>query len=216
MGFFGPPPYTWHHPYSCRHLSETGEKAMDTRLMVLLVIAFVAIILIVTLLLLRKRKSDRLKRQFGPEYDRTVNEHGAHRAETVLAEREQRVKKFAIHPLTSDDRERYLLEWTQVQKQFVDDPSLAVSNADKLVTEVMASRGYPMGDFEQRAADVSVNYPGVVQNYRSARSIVVRRGKGQASTEDLRQAMVYFRSLFDELLDLPKTEKIGVSHERAS
>jgi hypothetical protein len=83
------------------------------------------------------------------------------------------------------------------------------------VTEVMASRGYPIGDFEQRAAHVSVNYPGVVQNYRSARSIVVRRSREQASTEDLRQAMVYFRSLFDELLDLPKTEKI-VSHERAS
>ena len=189
---------------------------MDTRLVVLLVIAFVAIISIVALLLLRKRQSDRLKQHFGPEYDRTVKEQGAHRAETVLAEREQRVKKFAIHPLTGDDRERYLLQWTELQKQFVDDPSLAVSDADKLVTEVMASRGYPMGDFEQRAADVSVKYPGVVQNYRSARSIVVRRSRGQASTEDLRQAMVYFRSLFDELLDLPKTEKIGVSHERAS
>jgi hypothetical protein len=209
-------PHPWHHSPSCRHLSETGEKAMDTRLMVLLVIAFVAIILIVTLLVLRKRRSDRLKQHFGPEYDRTVKEQGALRAETVLAEREQRVKKFAIHSLTRDDRERYLQEWTQVQKQFVDDPALAVSDADKLVTEVMASRGYPMGDFEQRAADVSVNYPGVVQNYRSARSIVVRRSSGQASTEDLRQAMVYFRSLFDELLDLPKTEKIGVSHERAS
>jgi hypothetical protein len=208
--------HPWHHPYSSRHLSETGEKAMDTRLMVLVVIVLVAIILIVTLLLLRKRKSDRLKQQFGPEYDRTVKEQGGQRAETILAEREQRVKKFAIHPLTRDDRERYVLEWTQVQKQFVDDPSLAVGDADKLVTDVMASRGYPMGDFEQRAADVSVNYPGVVQNYRAARSIVVRHGRGQAGTEELRQAMVHFRSLFDELLDLPKTEKIGVSHERAS
>jgi hypothetical protein len=103
-----------------------------------------------------------------------------------------------------------------VQRQFVDDPVLAVGEADKLVTNVMSARGYPMGDFEQRAADISVNYPGVVQNYRSAQTIVVRRGKGQATTEDLRQAMVYFRSLFDELLDLPQTEKIGVPHERAS
>jgi hypothetical protein len=205
-----------HHPHSSRHLSETGEKAMDTRLMVLVVIALVATILIVTLLLLRKRKSDRLKQHFGPEYDRTVKEQGAQRAETILAEREQRVKKFAIHPLTRDDRERYVLEWTQVQKEFVDDPSLAVGDADKLVTDVMAARGYPMSDFEQRAADVSVNYPGVVQNYRAARSVVVRHSRGQAGTEELRQAMVYFRSLFDELLDLPKTEKIGVSHERAS
>ena len=189
---------------------------MDTRLMVLVVIAVVAVILIVTLLLLRKRKSERLKQHFGPEYDRTVKEHGAQRAEAVLAEREQRVKKFAIHPLTRDDRDRYLLEWTEVQKQFVDDPSLAVGEADKLVTNVMAARGYPMGNFEQRAADVSVSYPGVVQNYRSARGIVVLRSRGQASTEELRQAMVYFRSLFDELLDLTKTEKIGVPHERAS
>jgi hypothetical protein len=103
-----------------------------------------------------------------------------------------------------------------VQKHFVDNPSLALDEADKLVTNVMAARGYPMGDFEQRAADVSVNYPGVVQNYRSARSIVVGRSKGQATTEDMRQAMVYYRSLFDELLDLTKTENIGVSHERAS
>jgi FtsZ-interacting cell division protein ZipA len=189
---------------------------MDTRLIVLVVIALVALILIVALLLLRKRKSERLKQRFGPEYDRTVKEQGAQRAETILAEREQRVKNFAIHPLTRDDRERYVLEWTQVQKQFVDDPALAVGDADKLVTDVMASRGYPMGDFEQRTADVSVNYPGVVQNYRSARSIVVRHSSGQAGTEELRQAMVYFRSLFDELLDLPKTERIGVSRERAS
>jgi hypothetical protein len=199
------------------HLSKAGEKAMDARQMVLVVIALVAIILVVTLLLVRKRRSERLKQQFGPEYDRTVKAHGQ-RAEAVLAEREQRVKKLAIHPLSRDDRERYVLEWTQVQKQFVDNPSLALDEADKLVTNVMAARGYPMGDFEQRAADVSVNYPGVVQNYRSARSIVVRRSKGQATTEDMRQAMVYYRSLFDELLDLPKTENknIGVSHERAS
>ena len=92
---------------------------------------------------------------------------------------------------------------------------MAVTQADKLVTKVMIARGYPMSDFEQRTADISVNYPGVVQNYRSARDIVVRHSQGQSTTEDLRQAMVYFRSLFDELLDSsPKTEKIGVTHER--
>jgi len=103
-----------------------------------------------------------------------------------------------------------------VQKRFVDDPSVAVSQAEKLVTTVMAARGYPVTDFEQRAADISVNYPAVVQNYRSAREITQRHARGQSSTEDLRQSMVYFRSLFDELLDSPKlaTEKIGVSHER--
>jgi hypothetical protein len=189
---------------------------MDTRMMVLVVIALVAIILVVTLLLVRKRRSERLKQQFGPEYDRTVKEQGAQRAEAVLADREQRVKKLAIHPLSRDDRERYVLEWMQVQKEFVDNPSLALDEADKLVTNVMAARGYPMGDFEQRAADVSVNHAAVVQNYRSARTIVVRRSKGQVTTEDMRQAMVYYRSLFDELLDLPKPENIGVSHGRAS
>ncbi len=190
---------------------------MDTRVIVLVVVVLIAIV-VIALLLLRKRKSDRLKQQFGPEYDRTVKEHGPQRAEALLAEREQRVKQFAIHPLNRDDRERYALEWTQVQKEFVDDPSLAVGEADKLVTTVMSARGYPMGaDFEQRAQDISVNYPGVVQNYRAARNIALRRNKGQASTEDLRQALVHYRSLFDELLDLPKTEKIGVvSHERAS
>jgi hypothetical protein len=140
--------------YLSRHLNETGEKAMDTRFMVPLVITLIAIALIVMVLLLRKQKSDRLKQRFGPEYDRTVKEQGAQRAETVLAEREQRVKKFAIRPLTRDDRERYVLEWTQVQKHFVDDQALAVGDADKLVTNVMAASGYPMGNFEQRAADL--------------------------------------------------------------
>jgi FtsZ-interacting cell division protein ZipA len=199
-----------------KHHSKSGEKAMDTRVIVLVIIVLIAIV-VIALLLLRKRKSDRLKQQFGPEYDRTVKEHGPQRAEALLAEREQRVKHFSIHSLNRDEREGYALEWTQVQRKFVDDPSLAVAEADKLVTTVMSARGYPMGDFEQRAEDISVNYPGVVQNYRAARNIALRRDKGQASTEDLRQALVHYRSLFDELLDLPKTQKIGVvSHERAS
>jgi hypothetical protein len=188
--------------------------AMDTRVVVPVVIAAIALILMAAWFLLRKRKSERLKQHFGPEYDRIVKEHGTQRAEVLLAEREQRVKKFSIHSLPSADRERYALEWADVQKQFVDDPLLAVGEADKLVTNVMAARGYPMGDFEQRAEDISVNYPGIAQNYRSARSIAILRTDGQASTEDLRQAMVHFRSLFDELLDLPKHEKVGVSHER--
>jgi hypothetical protein len=187
---------------------------MDTKILVLVVVAAVVIIVIAALLV-RKRKSDQLKRRFGSEYDRVVQQHGgARHAEDVLAQREKRVEKFPIHPLPAGDRERYAEEWALVQKRFVDDPSAAVTEADKLVTTVMGARGYPMVDFEQRAADVSVHYPGVVQNYRSAREIVQRHGNGQATTEDLRQAMVYFRSLFEELLDSPKPEKIGVSHER--
>ena len=188
---------------------------MDTKILVPVVVAVVVVIVIAALLVIRKRKSDQLKQRFGSEYDRVVQQQGgARHAEDVLAEREKRVGTFSIHPLQGGDRERYAQEWSLVQKRFVDDPSAAVTEADKLVTTVMGARGYPMVDFEQRAADVSVHYPGVVQNYRSAREIVQRHGNGQATTEDLRQAMVYFRSLFEELLDSPKPEKIGVSHER--
>jgi hypothetical protein len=190
---------------------------MDTRILVPVIIVVAIIIVVAALLVMRKRKSEQLRQRFGPEYDRTLQQHGdPRRAEAVLAEREKRVEKFSIRPLSAGDRERYAVEWAAVQRRFVDDPAFAVTEADKLLTTVMAARGYPMADFEQRAADISVNYPGVVQNYRSAREIVLRRGKGQATTEDLRQAMVYFRSLFDELLESPKTEKIGVPHERAS
>jgi hypothetical protein len=189
---------------------------MDTRTLTFVVIAVVIVIAVVALLVMRKRRSDQLKQRFGPEYDRAVLQHGdARHAEAVLADREKRVEKFSIRALPPGDRERYAEEWADVQKRFVDDPAVAVMQADKLVTKVMTARGYPMSDFEQRTADISVNYPGVVQNYRSARQIVVRHNQGQSTTEDLRQAMVHFRSLFDELLEsTPKTEKIGVSHER--
>jgi hypothetical protein len=189
---------------------------MDTRTLTFVLIAVVIVIAVAALLIMRKRRSDQLKQRFGPEYDRAVLQHGdARHAETVLADRAKRVEKFSIRALPPGDRERYAEEWANVQKRFVDDPAVAVTQADKLVTKVMTARGYPMSDFEQRTADISVNYPGVVQNYRSARTIVVRHNKGQSTTEDLRQAMVHFRSLFDELLEsTPKTEKIGVSHER--
>jgi hypothetical protein len=191
---------------------------MDTRTtMIVLSIIVIAIVAIAVLLITRKRKSEHLKQQFGPEYDRAVRQHGDPRhAEAALLEREKRVEKFSIRSLSPVDRERYANEWANVQKRFVDDPSMAVIQAEKLVTSVMVARGYPMGDFEQRAADISVNYPSVVQNYRSAREITLRHAQGQSSTEELRQSMVYFRSLFDELLDSPKTAtaKIGVTHER--
>jgi hypothetical protein len=188
---------------------------MDTRILVLVIAAVAVIIVVAALLVMRRRKSGQLKQRFGTEYDRVVQQNGgAGRAENILAEREKRVEKLSIHPLSAGDRERYEQQWALVQRLFVDDPSLAVTEADQLVTTVMGARGYPMVKFEQRAADISVNYPGVVQNYRSAREIVLRHGKGQSTTEDLRQAMVYFRSLFDELLDSPKPETIGVSRER--
>jgi len=188
---------------------------MDTRILALIVSGVVVLIVTAALLIMRKRKSAQLKEHFGPEYDRVAQEQGdARHAEAVLSQREKRVEKLSIHPLPGFQREGYLQEWMAVQRRFVDDPSAAVTEADSLVTAVMTARGYPMSDFEQRAADISVNYPTVVHNYRSAREIVLRHAKGHSSTEDLRQAIVCYRSLFEELLDSPKPVKIGVSHER--
>ncbi|HEY4382013.1 MAG TPA: hypothetical protein VGN01_16820 [Acidobacteriaceae bacterium] len=188
---------------------------MDTRTLIIIVAVVAVAIVVAAVIIARQRKSQHLKQQFGPEYDRAVQQHGdARRAEAVLISREKRVEMFALRPLTPIDRERFAEEWAAIQRRFVDDPSMAVTQADKLVTTVMGARGYPMSDFEQRAADISVNYPAVVQNYRSAREITVRHNQGTSSTEDLRQAMVYFRSLFDELLGTPKSQSVGAPHER--
>jgi FtsZ-interacting cell division protein ZipA len=187
----------------------------QTTTIVIVVVAIALIIVVAGLLIARKRRSDHLKHQFGPEYDRAIKQHGdARHAETVLLQREKRVEKFSLHPLPPIERERYAEEWSHVQRRFVDDPSTAVLQAEKLVTTVMTARGYPMGDFEQRAADISVHYPRVVDNYRRARELTIRHASGQSSTEDLRQSMVYFRSLFDELLESHQTQKIEVTHER--
>jgi hypothetical protein len=188
---------------------------MDTRVLIPVILVVIAVIVAAAIIISRRRKSEHLKQQFGPEYDRTLKMHGdPSKAETVLADREKRVGKFSLRPLTPADRDRYATEWSAVQRRFVDDPSTAVTQADKLVTNVMAARGYPMGDFEQRAADISVNYPTLVENYRSAREVTVLHAKGESSTEDLRRAMVYFRSLFDELLETNKSQRVGETHER--
>jgi FtsZ-interacting cell division protein ZipA len=188
---------------------------MDTRTIVVLVIVIAVIAIIAAVLLSRRRRSQHLRSHFGPEYDRTVQMHGnPAKAEAVLAEREERVKKFSLRPLPPADRERYATEWGAVQRQFVDDPSTAVTQADRLVTTVMAARGYPLADAQQREADLSVTHPTLVQNYRAARELTKRHAAGESSTEDLRKAMVYFRSLFDELLEVPKSQTAGVTHER--
>lgn len=188
---------------------------MDTRVLVAIIVVVAAVLIAAAVIISRRKRSEHLRQHFGPEYERTVKMHGdARKAETVLLDREKRVEKFTIRPLPPVDRERYAAEWAAVQRTFVDDPSTAVTQADRLVSNVMAARGYPMGDFEQRAADLSVKYPTLVQNYRSAREVAQRHAQGQSNTEDLRRAMVYYRSLFDELLELPKSEKVGVTHER--
>ena len=176
---------------------------MDPKVITAIVIIVVAIIIVAAIVFARrKQKSAQLKEHFGPEYDRALQQHGNNpaKAEAVLAEREARVHKFTIRELPATERATYADEWAAVQRRFVDDPSMAVNEADRLVNRLMNARGYPMADFDQRADDISVNYPAVVQNYRSACEIVHRHSSGRASTEDLRQAMVYYRSLFDELL----------------
>jgi hypothetical protein len=177
---------------------------MDTRVLIAIAVAAVVIIIVAAILITRSRERKHLKQQFGSEYDRAVMEHGdTRRAEVVLLEREKRVKKFTLRPLSPSDRERYAEDWAAIQRRFVDDPSSAVAQADTLVNTVMVARGYPMTDAEQQAADISVNYPSLVQNYRSATDVMKRHAESRSSTEDLRLAMVNFRALFDELLESP-------------
>jgi hypothetical protein len=148
------------------------------------------------------RRSLQLKERFGREYDRTVADTGDRRqAESDLEARRKRRAELDIRQLDPAARQRYVAAWRAAQTRFVDDPGAAIAEADSLVIEVMRERGYPMDDFEQRAADVSVDHPQVVDNYRRAHVISERNTHGAASTEDLRQGMVHYRALFDELLE---------------
>jgi type II secretory pathway pseudopilin PulG len=178
----------------------------------LIVIAVVVILAIVTLawLYVRKRRSTTagLKQKFGSEYDRAVLAHGSERkAESKLEDREKRVEKLQIRDLNSTEHERYSKRWASIQSGFVDSPKGAVTEADDLVSSVMEARGYPVSDFDQRAADISVDHPRVVENYRSAHGIALRVGKEQATTEDLRTAMIHYRALFEELVQVPTITK---------
>jgi FtsZ-interacting cell division protein ZipA len=171
--------------------------------MVIVIVAIVLIALVVgALVLARQRRSQQLQEGFGPEYERTVSERGDRKqAETELIERRKRHDSFEIRELDPAARDRYADRWRSAQRRFVDQPGPAVGEADALVMEVMRDRGYPVADeFEQRAADVSVDHPQVVEHYRAAHEISGRATAGEASTEDLRQAMVHFRGLFVELL----------------
>ncbi|HZM22215.1 MAG TPA: hypothetical protein VFC02_10745 [Anaerolineales bacterium] len=150
----------------------------------------------------RRKRSERLHEHFGPEYDHTVQALGDEKkAQTELEERQKHVKALDIRPLSVSERERYLADWTAVQSKFVDEPGQAIVDADRLIMEVMQMRAYPVSDFEQRAADVSVSYPALVSNYRAARDIAIKNEQHQADTEELRQAVIHYRSLFEELLE---------------
>jgi hypothetical protein len=179
------------------------------------IIAFVVLVVaaIAVLLVLRKRRTEGLRTKFGgAEYARAVKEGGNRRhAEAGLQERTDRVEGFHIRPLAPGDRARFEESWRRIQARFVDGPAGAVAEADQLLGDVMSTRGYPVSDFEQRAADISVDHPLVLENYRSAHEIALRQTKGQASTEDLRQAMIHYRTLFEELVSEPETPHMKVA-----
>jgi FtsZ-interacting cell division protein ZipA len=167
----------------------------------IVVLVAIAVVVVIGFVLLRKRRSKQLRERFGPEYDRVVKKEGeVRRAEGVLEIRTKRLEKFKILPLTQASRADFAGRWQIVQSKFVDDPKGSVASADTLVNELMQARGYPVAEFEQRAADISVDHPVVVENYRTAHDIALRHSRGQASTEDMRKAMVHYRTLFEELL----------------
>jgi len=167
-----------------------------------LIIIAVIVVAILAWYLMRERRTSRLRSRFGPEYEYAMREFGNRpKAEDALAAREKRMEKIHVHPLSNEDRDRFSDQWHDVQARFVDDPAASITEADRLVCDVMKARGYPMSEFEHRAEDLSVDHPHVVRNYRAAHQIAQRHDKGQASTEDLRQGLVYYRDLFDELLD---------------
>ncbi len=180
---------------------------MDPKLITLAAVVIV-IIAVLALLYVRKRRHTTadLRKKFGPEYDRAVLVHGTGRkAEAKLEDREKRVEKLNIRDLDPIEHERFSKRWESVQSRFVDSPKGAVTEADDLVSSLMKARGYPISDFDQRAADISVDHPRVVENYRSAHEIALRVakvGKDEATTEELRTAMIHYRSLFDELMQL--------------
>ena len=182
---------------------------MDTQTLVIIVLV-IAIVAIAAWFLYDRRRSEGLKSRFGPEYGRVVDEADDRRAaESELEARQRRVAELDIQPLPQAERDRYAAEWKTVQAHFVDEPAAAISEADRLIGDVMEAQGYPVADFEQRAADVSVDHPGVVEHYRAAHAIAMTEAEPDATTttEDLRQAMVHYRAPFEDLLGMGRTDR---------
>jgi hypothetical protein len=175
---------------------------VDSQTLMIVGVGVVVLLLVVIWAFTSRRQRVNLRERFGPEYERTVAAVGEKRAESVLRERAERVSRFKLHTLTHEQANAFSREWRRIQSRFVDDPEGAVGEADQLVTQVMTARGYPLEDFEMRAADLSVDHPVVVQNYRTARELGLRRQRGEAGTEEMRQAVVNYRALFDELLEV--------------
>jgi hypothetical protein len=169
----------------------------------LIVVVAIAVVVGIAFFL-RNQRSQRLKSRFGPEYSRAVQETGSQtKAEAKLEKLEKRVERFNINPLSPADRAEFIATWQKIQARFVDDPRGALTAADQLIQGIMTTRGYPVSDFEQRAADISVDHPVVVEHYRAGHEISLRHAQGRASTEDMRQAMIHYRTLFADLADTP-------------
>jgi hypothetical protein len=178
---------------------------MDSQRIIWIVMAVVVLLVVAAFAwtYMQRQRRLRLRERCGPEYDRAVREAGTpDKADAILDARARRVEKLKIRPLSREQSDSFSNEWRRVQAMFVDDPDGAVAAADRLVTEVMAARGYPIEDFDTRAADLSVDHPGVVENYRTARALALRREHREAGTEELRQAVVNYRALFNDLLDV--------------
>ena len=175
---------------------------MNTQAAVVLIFGVLVLAVFAGWLISSRRRSQGLRSRFGPEYEREVQELGSRRnAEKELGQRARRVDELSLRPLPATDRTRYAEMWNHQQSRFVEDPPGAVNAADRLVEEVMVKCGYPVAEFDQRAADISVHHPGVVENYRTAHDIATRIDRGGAVTEDLRRAMMCYRSLCEERLD---------------
>ena len=193
-------------------------ETLDTQTWIILAAAVaVGLVAIGAWLYTRRKQSHRLQEHFGLEYDRTVNELGGRtKGESDLKAREKRVERLEILPLAPSEAARFTEAWRALQSRFVDNPKGVVVQAEQVVRELMEKRGYPMGDFERRAGDISVDHPDVVANYRSAQAIALREQKGMADTEELRKAVVHYRALFDELLEVREPRQEIIAEKRVA
>jgi len=191
---------------------------LDSRTLILGIVAVLALLALVAWLFSRRKQSYRLVQRFGPEYGHTIDELGSRsKAEAELKTRESRVGRLDIVALTTTDAARFSQAWSDLQGRFVDNPKGVVVQAEQLVRELMGKRGYPVADFERRAADISVDHSAVVENYRAAQAIALRDQRGEADTEELRKAVVHYRALFDELLEVKVVKpEAARAHELAA
>jgi hypothetical protein len=187
----------------------------NTTTLILVAVAFLVIGVLLAMAAMRFQRSRRLRERFGPEYERLVQEAGdKKKAESELEARLAHVEALDIRPLSADEVNRFALEWQSTQSEFVDEPHTSLQKADRLIREVMKARGYPVEDFEQRAADISVDYPDLVTDYRGLHMIAVKEADEEVSTEEMRQAMVHGRALFEQLVSRETIETAGIRKER--